>query len=248
MYNRYTPTPGGQYQRKPVPEPKRPPGPPPGQPCSPGPPPAPQPPGPPPCPPPPPGPPRPPLRLPFLEGLIPGMDSGDVLVVLILLLLLSEGNEDSGSVLMTLAIFLFLQEGNITSPAAETRSGCAIFVLGLYRTIQTRRGAGAPPCSPDLSFRGAKRRGNLGKAVTILPIASPRSYWALRDRHVGLRPPRNDKLGSIAPMNLCWKTHGCARCSVSAATDAIGAHRFNVTLYDLRMPARDCHGRKAPSQ
>ena len=25
MYNRYTPTPGGQYQRKPVPEPKRPP-------------------------------------------------------------------------------------------------------------------------------------------------------------------------------------------------------------------------------
>ena len=82
MYNRYTPTPGGQYQRKPVPEPKRPPGPPPGQPCSPGPPPAPQPPGPPPCSPPPPGPPRPPLRLPFLEGLIPGMDSGDVLVVL----------------------------------------------------------------------------------------------------------------------------------------------------------------------
>ena len=49
------------------------------------------------------------LLLPFLEGLIPGMDSGDVLVVLILLLLLSEGNEDSGSVLMTLAIFLFLQ-------------------------------------------------------------------------------------------------------------------------------------------
>ena len=97
MYNRYTPTPGGQYQRKPVPEPKRPPGPPPGQPCSPGPPPAPQPPGPPPCSPPPPGPPRPPLRLPFLEGLLPGMDSGDVLVVLILLLLLSEGNEDSGS-------------------------------------------------------------------------------------------------------------------------------------------------------
>ena len=32
-----------------------------------------------------------------------------MLVVLILLLLLSEGNEDSGSVLMTLAIFLFLQ-------------------------------------------------------------------------------------------------------------------------------------------
>ena len=35
--------------------------------------------------------------------------SGTVSEVLILLLLLSEGNEDSGSVLMTLAIFLFLQ-------------------------------------------------------------------------------------------------------------------------------------------
>ena len=101
MYNRYTPTPGGQYQRKPVPEPKRPPGPPPGQPCSPGPPPAPQPPGPPPCPPPPPGPPRPPLRLPFLEGLIPGMDSGDVLVVLSAISLPSYGL-DTGTNLVEL--------------------------------------------------------------------------------------------------------------------------------------------------
>ena len=37
------------------------------------------------------------------------MASGDVLVVLILLLLLSEGNVDSGSVLLSLSIFLFLQ-------------------------------------------------------------------------------------------------------------------------------------------
>lgn len=47
--------------------------------------------------------------IPFLNRLLPGMDSGDMLVVLILLLLLMEGNEDSTSVIMTLAIFLFLQ-------------------------------------------------------------------------------------------------------------------------------------------
>ena len=49
------------------------------------------------------------FHLPFLEKLLPGMDNGDILLVLILLLLLSEGNEDSASVIMTLAIFLLLQ-------------------------------------------------------------------------------------------------------------------------------------------
>ena len=46
-----------------------------------------------------------------------------------------------------------------------------------------------------LSFRGAKRRGNLGEAVAISPMAFPRSGRVLRDCHVGLRPPRNDKYG-----------------------------------------------------
>ena len=46
-----------------------------------------------------------------------------------------------------------------------------------------------------LSFRGAKRRGNLGEAVAISPMAFPRSGRVLRDCHVGLRPPRNDKSG-----------------------------------------------------
>ena len=48
---------------------------------------------------------------------------------------------------------------------------------------------------PGLSFRGAKRRGNLGEAVAISPMAFPRSGRVLRDCHVGLRPPRNDKYG-----------------------------------------------------
>ena len=67
MYNRYTPTPGGQYQRKPsgAEASARPTA---GAAVFPGPPPAPQPPGPPPCPPRRPVRRAPPLRLPFLEG------------------------------------------------------------------------------------------------------------------------------------------------------------------------------------
>lgn len=45
----------------------------------------------------------------FLRGLFPGMDRGDILVLLILLLLLFEGNEDAAPVVLTLAIFLLLQ-------------------------------------------------------------------------------------------------------------------------------------------
>ena len=56
----------------------------------------------------------------------------------------------------------------------------------------------------------AGRRGNLGKAVTISPVAFPRCSRVLRDctpralprasrsgRHVGLRPPRNDNSGAF---------------------------------------------------
>ena len=39
-----------------------------------------------------------------------------------------------------------------------------------------------------------------------------------RDCHVGLRPPRNDKLGSLAPQNMCRKDCQPARRSLSAAT------------------------------
>ena len=58
---------------------------------------------------------------------------------------------------------------------------------------------------PSLSFRGAKRRGNLGEAVAISPMAFPRSGRVLRDCHVGLRPPRNDTSGEYggAPAPFC---------------------------------------------
>lgn len=115
MYNRYSPGPGGQYQRRQISQPeRRPPAPPatPQMPSSPKPPaPSPKPPAPPPCSEPLRNMARPEacLRLPFLDRLFPGADNGDLLLLLILLLLLSDGNEDSQSVALTLAIFLFLQ-------------------------------------------------------------------------------------------------------------------------------------------
>ena len=53
--------------------------------------------------------------------------------------------------------------------------------------------------------------------------------------------PRNDKLGSLAPQNMCRKDCQPARRALSAATDAIGAHHFNGGLYELQVPSRDCH-------
>ena len=63
--------------------------------------------------------------------------------------------------------------------------------------------------------RPRRGRGNLGKAVSFSPMAFLRSGYDLRDctpralprasrsgRHVGLRPPRNDKLGGLAPLNV----------------------------------------------
>ena len=78
--------------------------------------------------------------------------------------------------------------------------------------------------------RPQRGRGNLGKAVSFSPMAFQRSGYDLRDctpralprasrsgRHVGLRPPRNDKLGGLAPLNCCCTTCNCLRRSGGAA-------------------------------
>ena len=61
------------------------------------------------------------------------------------------------------------------------------------------------------------------------PRALPRASRS--GRHVGLRPPRNDKSVCLAPLNYCCNTRNCLRRSGSAATDAIGAHHVNDSLY-----------------
>ena len=120
MYNRYIPQSDGSYQRKAVPDPVRhtpiqhqrpkppepvpppPPPPPPRQPRS--------------CSKPCPGQKSPPRSSPpsqgvgsFLKQLLPGdFDTGDLMVVLLLLLISADGCEDRSNALLTLALYLLL--------------------------------------------------------------------------------------------------------------------------------------------
>ena len=110
MYNRYIPQPDGSYRRDPVedrphpqPEPCRE-EPPKEQPCP---------------PPPPPCHPEPPKQEPqcqqnfgagdFLRRLLPrNLDTGDLIVILLLLLMAGDCPEDRNAALLTLAIYLFM--------------------------------------------------------------------------------------------------------------------------------------------
>lgn len=96
MYNRYIPQPDGSYRRNPIPEQRQPP-----QQRQ-----APQP------APPPPSPPRPPQPEPvagFLRQLIPqGFDTGDLIVVLLLLLIAGDSKEARSNALLTLALYFIL--------------------------------------------------------------------------------------------------------------------------------------------
>ena len=61
------------------------------------------------------------------------------------------------------------------------------------------------------------------------PRALPRASRS--GRHVGLRPPRNDKFRGIAPLNLFRNHCQPAWRSLTAATDAIGLYVFIVSLF-----------------
>ena len=65
------------------------------------------------------------------------------------------------------------------------------------------------------------------------PRALPRASRS--GRHVGLRPPRNDKSGSRCGRRGYPETCNCPWRAGNAAADAIGAYLFNVSLY--RSPA-----------
>ena len=102
MYNRYIPQPDGSHRRNRVPEPPCPP--PEDPPC-----------GPPPKPVPPRGstrPPRPkePESIPgFLRRLLPkDLDTGDLLIILLLLVMAGDCEEDKNNALLTLALYFLL--------------------------------------------------------------------------------------------------------------------------------------------
>ena len=103
MYNRYIPQPDGSYRRNPTPEqrqqrqPQKPPSPPPVS-QRPTPPPIPQ-----------RHPPQPEPIPGFLRQLIPqGFDTGDLIVVLLLLLIAGDSREQRSNALLTLAIYFIL--------------------------------------------------------------------------------------------------------------------------------------------
>ena len=97
----------------------------------------------------------------------------------------------------------------------------------------------------DVSLRGAKRRGNL--AVHNWITGRPRRKRK-RLLEIATAPsrPRNDKLGSLMPMNLRCMICKCTRRSLSAATDAIGVYHFNGSQYESGVHCRERHA--APLQ
>ena len=71
------------------------------------------------------------------------------------------------------------------------------------------------------------------------PRALPRASRS--GRHVGLRPPRNDKLGGRMPQNPCGTCYQPAWRSMSAATDAIGWCIFAGSRYGSAALRREEH-------
>ena len=97
----------------------------------------------------------------------------------------------------------------------------------------------------DVSLRGAKRRGNLAVHNWITG-RSRRKRKRLLEIATAPSGPRNDKLGSLMPMNLRCMICKCTRRSLSAATDAIGVYHFNGSQYESGVHRRERHA--APLQ
>ena len=71
--------------------------------------------------------------------------------------------------------------------------------------------------APELSLRGAKRRGNLAVHSRITGY-SRRNRNCLPAIATGAKRPRNDNSDSLAPLNHCCNTCSCQRRSGNAAT------------------------------
>ena len=66
-----------------------------------------------------------------------------------------------------------------------------------------------------------------------LPEIAPQGHFLALRAQGATAPlgPRNDKSGSLTPLNRYCNTCNCLRRSLSAATDAIGAYHFIASLY-----------------
>ena len=98
-------------------------------------------------------------------------------------------------------------------------------VSALYSAIQPREGTGAPRHHPDVSLRGAKRRGNLAvhswitgrprRKRNCLPEIAPQGHFLALRAQGATAPsgPRNDKSGAFAILTV-----SCTDCKCVAGS------------------------------
>ena len=110
----------------------------------------------------------------------------------------------------------------------------------MYGDIQPQEGAGAPRHSPDVSLRGAKRRGNLGKALPIYTECrrtqslSNLTVAALSERHGGLQYAPHCLYGArLSDLSL----RGAKRRGNLAEPD----RTTGKSSAKSQLPSRDCH-------
>ena len=86
---------------------------------------------------------------------------------------------------------------------------------------------------------------NLAVPGCIVGKLPAKSQLPSRDCHVASLLAMTHQGGAAVHQCPCAVECPCTRRSLTAATDAIGAHRFNVTRYELQLPPRDRHVREA---
>jgi hypothetical protein len=105
--------------------------------------------------------------------------------------------------------------------------------------------------APDLSLRGGRRPTRRPERAARGSALGVQSWEGTHDfaddfpviqlgaaRFPRRFAPRNDNRGSIFGRRWCIPTCSCQRRSLSAATDAIGAYRFNGGRYGLHVQRR----------
>ena len=129
---------------------------------------------------------------------------------------------------------------------AALRMACPLrAVSAMYGVIQPQEGTGAPPHHPDVSVRGAKRRGNLGKALPIYTECrrtqslSNLTVAALSERHGGLQYAPHCLYGArLSDLSL----RGAKRRGNLAEPD----RTTGKSSAKSQLPSRDCTPRALP--
>ena len=132
--------------------------------------------------------------------------------------------------------------------------GVAALTERLVQGYSTAQGHWCTARHPDVSLRGAKRRGNLAVPGRTTGKPSAKSQLPPRDctpralprasrsgRHVGLRPPRNDKFGRIARSAMLPYNLPACKALAERRYRRNRFVRFIAALYGLQVPSRDSH-------